>query len=629
MKTIIDSFPALILASVSAFILLLFAAWFLSVRGAFKSEKGKSLRLFAIIPFTSPIATLVLFFKDRKAASTALLCYLGALFVLPLGGSIARNVEKKNLDQYIAQLSSQGISIDYKDLIPKSAPDENNIWKHPFFEMMGEAGQDTEAGSAAREAINSESSPYHVFTNPKPLKGLRYSKEPDSNPLQSTARSGNPLRSLHESALSIIESRDGGITQDNTPKNWQEYGKTIVDYYRPAEDATRQLQEAINRPNDHYPFEWEKNFGMLLPHLANLRTFSRTAGLRASAAAMTGDASETFRMIELGMKLAETGDSDLLISRLVQIAQTINTLQSIRVAQQFHVGTEEQWAALFQALDQIDLPKKIPAALGAERALGHATILPMANASVFDMVSKINQLDSFSTIPASPSSFIESLFRGAIGLGWSSSAQAMVIYNWAKGLEAYEKMIENVEITYERSRSTAWNQCDVPDLQNEIEACGIFAKLLIPALDQAFKNALEGQHQVEIAKLAVALERYYIANGAYPVDLAKLTPLFTVGEPRDPMTGQSWKYTRLETNGFLLYSLGQDGEDDNGVFKKQVRGSASNEHLDDRGWYVSPAVPDLPEFLFESKPGPQTEEVSEELMEQFGIEPSVSENETN
>jgi hypothetical protein len=628
MKTIIDSFPTLVIVSVAAFFVLLIAAWLLSIRGGFKSEKGKALRTFLVIPFTNPIATLILLFKDRQAVSSALLCYLGAILIVPIGGLIAKKTEQANFEKYTAKLANQGISIDYKDLIPEPAPDENNIWKHPFFEPMGEAGQDTEAGIEARELIQfrNETSPYHALAKPEPIKEINYASEPDSNSLLSTTRSGNPFRRLHESALSILKIRDGQISEDNTPTTWQGYATLVSDYYRPAEEATRQLQEAINRPDDQYPYEWHKNFGMLLPHLATLRTFSNTVTLRSMAAAITGNATETFRMIEIGMKLAETGDSDLLISRLVQNAQTLITLESIRVAQQFHTGNDEQWATLLQNLERIDIPEKIPAALSAERAFGNGMMLPIADAGLFDMVSKINQLGNVNAVPDSPSSSIEAFLRGVTGMLWGTSAQAMILYNWSQTLEAYEKMIANTVSTYEKTKSKPWNECEVPSLEKEIESYGVFAKLLLPALDQAIVSALEAQHQVEIAKLAIALERYYLANKAYPERLTELAPAFTSTEPTDPMTGESWKYERLESNGFLLYSLGKDGEDDGGVFKNKIRGSSSNEQSDDRGWYVSPTTPELPKFSLDSRSTPSEDQVSEELMKKAGIEPAHSES---
>ena len=365
---------------------------------------------------------------------------------------------------------------------------------------------------------------------------------------------------------------------------------------------------------------------MLLPHLTNLRTLSRTIILRAKAAAITGDASETFRMIEIGIKLAETGDSDLLISRLVQNAQTLITLEAIRVAQQFHTGSDEQWATLLQELERLDIPEKIPAALNAERAFGTGMILPMTDAGLFDMVSKINQLGNVNTVPDSPSSSIESFLRAVTGMLWGTSAQAMILYNWTQTLDAYENMITNTVSAYEKTKSMPWNECKVPSLEKEIESYGFFARLLLPALDQGFFGALEAQHQVEIAKLAITLERYYLANQAYPEKLTELAPAFTSTEPTDPMTGESWKYERLESNGFLLYSIGKDGEDDGGIFKKNARRRSSNEELDDRGWYVSPTTPELPEFSFDSPSSPSEDEVSVELMKKVGIEPGDSES---
>jgi hypothetical protein len=205
-----------------------------------------------------------------------------------------------------------------------------------------------------------------------------------------------------------------------------------------------------------------------------------------------------------------------------------------------------------------------------------------------------------------------------------TSGQAMILYNWTQTLNAYENMITNTVSAYEKTKSMPWNECKVPSL--DIESYGVFARLLLPALDQGFFGALEAQHQVEIAKLAITLERYYLANKAYPEKLTELAPAFTSTEPTDSMTGESWKYERLESNGFLLYSIRKVGEDDGGVFKKNARKLSSNEELDDRGWYVSPTIPELPEFSFDSPSSPSGGGVSEELMKKVGIEPAHSES---
>jgi hypothetical protein len=63
---------------------------------------------------------------------------------------------------------------------------------------------------------------------------------------------------------------------------------------------------------------------------------------------------------------------------------------------------------------------------------------------------------------------------------------------------------------------------------------------------------------------AIALERYRLAQHAYPKGLRDLVPEFLRDVPVDYMDGHDIRY-RLNANGsFLLYSVGEDGVDNGG-----------------------------------------------------------------
>jgi len=63
---------------------------------------------------------------------------------------------------------------------------------------------------------------------------------------------------------------------------------------------------------------------------------------------------------------------------------------------------------------------------------------------------------------------------------------------------------------------------------------------------------------------AVALKRYQARYRVYPQELAALRPEFVETLPQDPIDGQPLRY-RLRPDGtFLLYSVGDDGQDNGG-----------------------------------------------------------------
>ncbi len=63
---------------------------------------------------------------------------------------------------------------------------------------------------------------------------------------------------------------------------------------------------------------------------------------------------------------------------------------------------------------------------------------------------------------------------------------------------------------------------------------------------------------------AIALKRYQIRNRSYPRELAALRPDFVETLPQDPIDGQTLRYRLRPDGSFLLYSVGDDGEDNGG-----------------------------------------------------------------
>jgi hypothetical protein len=72
------------------------------------------------------------------------------------------------------------------------------------------------------------------------------------------------------------------------------------------------------------------------------------------------------------------------------------------------------------------------------------------------------------------------------------------------------------------------------------------------------------QESVDLARVAIALERYRLAHGDYPDTLDVLAPQFIDKVPHDLIGGQPLKY-RKTNNNFVLYSIGWNEKDNGGV----------------------------------------------------------------
>jgi hypothetical protein len=110
-----------------------------------------------------------------------------------------------------------------------------------------------------------------------------------------------------------------------------------------------------------------------------------------------------------------------------------------------------------------------------------------------------------------------------------------------------------------------------------------FARMLFPAVENAVKKLVYAQTSVDLARVAIALERYRLARGEYPESLDVLGPQFIDKVPHDVIGGQQLKYRREANGQFTLYSVGWNETDDGGVvvFKK---GSTPEVDTDKGDW---------------------------------------------
>ena len=92
----------------------------------------------------------------------------------------------------------------------------------------------------------------------------------------------------------------------------------------------------------------------------------------------------------------------------------------------------------------------------------------------------------------------------------------------------------------------------------------------------------QGQVRIDEARIACALERYWLVHHEYPAMLDALVPNQITAVPHDIMNGQPYRY-RLRPDGtFLLYSVGWDQKDDGGhvVYKNDYSRSINYDHGD-------------------------------------------------
>ena len=89
--------------------------------------------------------------------------------------------------------------------------------------------------------------------------------------------------------------------------------------------------------------------------------------------------------------------------------------------------------------------------------------------------------------------------------------------------------------------------------------------MLTPALIKAVERAFRAQQSTDATGLMLAIEAYKKDIGWYPYDLDDLVPQYLPKIPADLMDpGHGMKYN-YDESGYIIYSVGSDGDDDLGI----------------------------------------------------------------
>jgi hypothetical protein len=94
-------------------------------------------------------------------------------------------------------------------------------------------------------------------------------------------------------------------------------------------------------------------------------------------------------------------------------------------------------------------------------------------------------------------------------------------------------------------------------------------KLLAPPINRAAEIDLRARAGIDLARTALAIERYRLATGKVPESLEELVPQYLREVPIDPFDGKPIRYIRAE-RGYRLYSTLEDGQDNAGKDKNEV-----------------------------------------------------------
>jgi len=321
-----------------------------------------------------------------------------------------------------------------------------------------------------------------------------------------------------------------------------------------------ELRAASQLPDSRFPIDYdnESPWAILLPHLAPLKTCAQVLQLRSVAELQNGQPDKALDDVKLALQLTDKIRTEpILVSHLVRLAMVQLILQPVWEGLAEHKWSEAQLVALDAELAKLDFFAAYW--LGMHGELGGQTgemdLLRRHPEKLRDLAG-LTDLDGGKIGPALSGGFIVHL----IPTGWLYQNE----YRCARMMMNYYLPLADV------SRGTF-----SPDLARRGDAAlaaetksvspfNLYERLMLPTLGNVAKKFAYGQESVDLARVAIALERCRLAHGEFPESLDVLAPQFIDKLPHDVINGQPLHYRRTSDGQFVLYSVGWNETDDSG-----------------------------------------------------------------
>jgi hypothetical protein len=320
--------------------------------------------------------------------------------------------------------------------------------------------------------------------------------------------------------------------------------------------AIEQLRQASLLPYSRFPLEYDKDnpAAILLPHLNALRGCARVLQLRAIAELQNGQSDKALDDVKLMLRLTDSVRAEpFLISHLVRIAILDITMQPVWEGLAEHKWSDTQLVELDRELAKFDFLADYRLSMRGELVLLQGGIIDWLRRLPEELFNISGDMSS----GADPS--LRILCR-LIPSGWFYQNQLRCARPM---VEAYLP-VADVNRGIISPAATRRADAAIEANTNHATPYNIIERMLLPALGAVTKKFAYGQESVDLARVAIALERYRLAHGEYPESLDALAPQFIAKLPHDIINGQPLHYRRTNDGQFVLYSVGWNETDDGG-----------------------------------------------------------------
>ncbi len=448
------------------------------------------------------------------------------------------------------QAAANGLTFDAEKIIPPEIPPALNMFEAaPWIELR--LLRTTNAGKTTYRTPEATTSPWFELAPP------HNNEAPASANLFLARRMDlSAWQNFYRGSNNVFETATGATTNYfPIAPTAQSPAQDVLLALSRHDERLAQLRSAAERPDARFGINYEDGFGALLPHLTKLKRIMQFLQLRATAELAAGASNAALEDILLGLRINRAIESEpILVSHLVAIAAFHISLTPIWEGLADHRWNDEQLTALERELSRHDFLANYHRAMAGERYSAIWTIDYLKHTANPSEIFELTATD------ASTPSFDRALGKISFKLtpsGWFEQNKAAI---GRMHLRYLHPQVDTQQRLVSPDKFKATSQALNTMSRSPYD---LFTALLLPALDKASKKFAIAQSYLDLARVAIALERYRLANGSYPTSLTALAPKYLPEIPHDIINGNPLNYSRRD-DSFVLYSVGLNQTDDGG-----------------------------------------------------------------
>ena len=332
----------------------------------------------------------------------------------------------------------------------------------------------------------------------------------------------------------------------------EQAARAVLDALRNCDPIIEELRAASSRPHARFNIHYEEGASALVPHLMVVKKVSTILKHRAIAELALGEFYRAYADVQLGFYIFDVVRREPLhISQLICIAELNILVPALQDAAARHAWSDDQWRGVQTTLAQFDFFAGYRQALHSDMNFATVNLEELREESTATTVND-NMKWLFISLIA-PRGW---LYQNIVTLNRLFFDTATPTMN-SQTRRVFPKLAAEIETRWEKGLPAA-------------SPYNVLANFLVKLSTEQWRDRTPlkfatAQVLIDQARLVAALERFRLANQNYPESLDALAPRFIDKVPHDIITGGPMKYRRSADGKFLLYSVGWNETDDDGV----------------------------------------------------------------